>query len=207
MKNYLFLIFIIALASCKGQTNNNYKLVGGPCESCEAVLEFGDRELTAIDTLPDFQNDGTKLKVEGTVYKHDGSTPAEDVILYVYHTNNEGIYPTRGNEKGWAKRQGYIRGWVKTDENGKYEFYTLRPGIYPNRNSPAHIHVTVLEPNGKYYWLESYLFDDDPILSDESRNKKNPRGGNNGVMKLTKENGLFIGKRDIILGKNINNYE
>ncbi|MFD3003338.1 hypothetical protein ACFS7Z_23460 [Pontibacter toksunensis] len=50
---------------------------------------------------------------------------------------------------------------MKTDRDSKYTFYTLKPGIYPNRTSLAHIHLTVLEPDGKYYWLEDYQFEGD----------------------------------------------
>lgn len=181
----------------------------GRCEGCEAVFEFGERNLTPVDTLPDFHEPGPKLKVSGTIYRPDGTTPARDVILYVYHTNREGVYPTRGDETGWARRHGYIRGWIKTDSDGQYTFYTLKPGTYPSRSAPAHIHPIILEPNGKYYWLGSYLFDDDPLLNSQRREEasENPRGGSSGIMTLSKEGDLLVGQRDIILGKNIPGYE
>lgn len=76
-------------------------LVGSPCEGCEGVLEYGDKALSPVDTLPDFGDDGPKIKVTGTIYQIDGA-PAKDVILYIYHTNQQGIYPTKGTETGWA---------------------------------------------------------------------------------------------------------
>jgi protocatechuate 3,4-dioxygenase beta subunit len=193
---------MIMLANCQAQ---EYELIG-TCEGCEAIFEYGDRELSAIDTLVDFPNSGPKLKISGTVYESDEKTPAENVILYIYHTNQEGIYPTKGDEKGWAKRHGYIRGWIKTDKNGKYTFYTLKPGTYPSRNQPAHIHITLLEPNGKYYWINSYYFEDDPLLTDEDKNNSLIRGGAANILNLKKENHLLIGNRDIILGKNVPGY-
>ncbi|MTI89539.1 MAG: intradiol ring-cleavage dioxygenase [Balneolaceae bacterium] len=179
-------------------------LVGGPCEGCEAVFEYGSRELTNTDTLPGFYKHTPKLKITGTIYENDGKTPAEGVILYVYHTNQKGIYPTTGDEEGWARRHGFIRGWVKTGSDGKYAFYTFKPGSYSG--NPAHIHPTILEPNGKYYWLGSYLFEGDPNITDRQRNQKKPRGGNNSILKLSKKNGLLVGRRDIVLGKNIQGY-
>lgn len=179
----------------------------GQCEGCEAVFEYGDKMLTPVDTLPDFSRPGPKLKISGTIYLNDGKTPAQDVILYIYHTNQKGIYETRGQETGWARRHGFIRGWIKTGTDGRYTFYTLKPGSYPDNSTPAHIHPIILEPNGKYYWLGSYHFTDDPRLTDKERSPAHPRGGGSGVLRLKKENGLLIGERDIVLGLNVPHYE
>lgn len=208
MRLFITICLALALTSCvNSQDQSTAKLVGGPCEGCEAIFEYGDKNLTAVDTLPDFFDEGQKIKVTGTIYKADGKTPAKDVILYVYHTNQKGIYATKGNETGWAKRHGYIRGWIKTGPDGRYTFYTLQPGIYPDRSSPAHIHPTILEPNGKYYWLESYLFEGDSLLSEKDLHPVSPRAGGHAVLSLRKEGDIWVGTRDIILGKNVPGYE
>ena len=210
MKLIVILFLIVSLPSCvnsQKQSKNTSRLVGGPCEGCEAILEYGDRRLLSVDTLPDFNDPGTRIKVIGTIYQNDGKTPVKDVILYVYHTDQKGIYATKGGETGWAKRHGYLRGWVKTDTDGKYTFYTLKPGIYPNRSSPAHIHVTIMEPNGKYYWLGSYHFEGDPLLTKKEIAPESPRGGSSGLLTLRKEGMLLVGQRDIILGKNVSDYK
>lgn len=72
--------------------------VGSPCEGCEAIYEYVDNVLTSVDTLPLFQQNEPKLKINGTVFKKDGKTPASDVIVYIYHTNREGIYQTKSDE-------------------------------------------------------------------------------------------------------------
>ena len=182
------------------------QLVGKPCEGCEAIFEFSDRELIFVDTLPDFNEEGIKIKVSGMIFKNDGMTPAKDIVLYLYHTDQNGIYATKGGETGWGKRHGYIRGWVKTNKDGKYEFYTLKPGIYPNRSAPAHIHATILEPNGKYYWLGSYHFEGDALLTEKEISPRKPRAGSSGLLKLRKEENILVGNRDFILGKNIPGY-
>jgi len=179
----------------------------GSCEGCEGVFEYGDKKLTSVDTLPDFQDEGLKIKVTGTIYQNDGKTPAEGVILYIYHTDQNGIYATRGGETGWGRRHGYIRGWVKTGKDGKYTFNTLKPGIYPSRSAPAHIHPVILEPNGRYYWLGSYHFAGDPLLTERETSPKSPRGGSTGLLSLRKEGNILVGERDIILGKNVPGYE
>lgn len=202
-----FLLVLCICTSCNAQTKKGTtQLVGGGCEGCEAIYEYGDKKLTPIDTLPEFQNNRPKLKMTGTVFENDGKTPAENVIIYIYHTNRQGIYETKGNETGWAKRHGFIRGWVKTGKDGKYTFYTFRPAAYPDGSEPEHIHTTVKEPGKNEYYLDDYLFDDDPILTQSIRNKLNNRGGS-GIMKPIEVNGMLTIERNIILGKNIPNYE
>lgn len=114
----LLIALLISSANSRDRNNSNPRLVGGPCEGCEAVFEHGDRTLSSVDTLPDFNSEGPKLKVTGTIYQKDGKTPAEGVILYIYHTDQTGRYATRGGETGWARRHGYIRGWIKTGKAG-----------------------------------------------------------------------------------------
>lgn len=179
--------------------------VGGPCEGCEAIYEYGNKKLSAIDTLPEFWYNEPKMKVTGTVYKLDGKTPAHDVIIYIYHTNRKGVYQTKGNEKGWAKRHGYIRGWVKTNKNGNFTFYSFRPASYPDGSEPEHIHITIKEPNKNEYYLDEYFFTDDPLFTDQFKSRLKNRGGS-GVVVPKMINGMWYINRDLILGKNIPDY-
>ncbi len=200
---FLLIICIISI-SCANSQKKNIK-VGGNCEGCEAVYEFGDKVLNKVDTLPGFKNSNQKIKVTGIIYQKDGKTPAKDVILYAYHTDEQGIYPKKDDSKGWERRHGYLRGWIKTDKTGKYTFYTLRPASYPNTSIEQHIHLTVKEPDKNEYYIDDITFADDPNLSNRTKNRQNPRGGK-GIVRLKKEDGMLVAKRDIILGLNIPNY-
>lgn len=200
-------VFLFSCANSQNRNDGKTRLVGGPCEGCEAIFEYGDKKLSPVDTLPNFKNKGLKIKVTGTIYQNDGKTPVEDVILYIYHTDQNGIYATRGGKAGWGKRHGYIRGWVKTGKNGRYTFYTLKPGAYPSGRISAHIHPIILEPNGKYYWLGSYHFEGDSLLTEKEISPESPRGGSSGLLTLREEGELRVGKRDIILGKNVPDYD
>ncbi len=206
----LFLTTILlGFSSCTGQersTSPNQKKVGGPCEGCEAIYEYGNRTLTPLDTLPNFERSEHKLFIAGTVFQPDRQTPAEDVIIYVYHTNRNGIYETRGDEKGWARRHGYIRGWAKTGIDGKFAFYTFRPAAYPDGREPEHVHITLKEPDKNEYYIDSYFFDDDPLLTKEERGNLKNRGGS-GIVRPSLKNGIMSVHRDIILGLNIPNYD
>ena len=160
----LLSLFLLACGEQSAQEPPQAKLAGGPCEGCEAIFEYGNKKLKPVDTLSDFSSNGPKLKVTGHIYMPDGKTPAVNVILYIYHTDQLGLYRHRTDATGWEKRHGSIRGWIKTDRSGSYAFYTLKPGTYPSRSEPAHIHATLLEPNGNYYYLKEWHFKNDPLL-------------------------------------------
>nr|WP_290856327.1 intradiol ring-cleavage dioxygenase [Flaviramulus sp.] len=193
--------------SCQSQTNNNKsnKIVGGPCEGCEAIFEFGNKVITSIDTLPNFQIQEPKLKISGVAFQKDGKTPAKNVLIYIYHTNREGIYETKGNEKGWAKRHGFIRGWAKTDAKGNYTFFTFRPAAYPEGREPEHIHLIIKEPNRNEYYIDDIVFIDDAKLTKSEKNNLKNRAGS-GVVEFIKDNDILLVKRNIVLGLNIPNY-
>jgi len=202
------IVYIFLTYSCVNSQNRNAieKLIGGPCEGCEAIYEYGNKKLNATDTIAGFSTSNQKIKISGTIYKKDGKTPAKDVILYAYHTDENGIYPKNKSSQNWKKRHGYLRGWIKTNTSGKYAFYTRKPASYPNTSIPQHIHMTVKEPDKNEYYIADIYFDDDPNLTESIRNRKNHRGGN-GIVKFSKNGQLLEAKRDIVLGLHIPNYD
>ncbi len=205
----IYLLCYFATPGCAQDPSGKVKEqhVGGSCEGCEAIFESPvplDR-LPWTDTLPDFVEAGPKMVISGVVYKADGKTPAPDVVLYIYHTDQAGNYVNRNNETGWGRRHGYIRGWMKTNEKGQYRFYTLKPASYPNTTAVKHIHPIIKEPGINEYWIDEFVFDDDPFLTAALRKENQQRGGG-GVIKLKKVNGILAGERNIYLGKNIPGY-
>lgn len=211
MKMHFIAALLLSAAACAQpapKTNKQDKKVGGPCECCEAIYEQSPdfTLLNETDTLPSFNTAENKLLVYGTIYKKDGTTPAPGVVLYIYHTDQTGLYTSTADQAGCAKRHGKLRGWVKTNSKGEYRFYTLKPVAYPNAKIPAHIHPVVKEPGLSEYYIDEYLFDDDPFLTTTERNRAENRGGN-GIIKLSKNaDGLLLCKRDIVLGMNIPGY-
>lgn len=202
---YLITCFLLGATGTSCAQEDKPRLVG-KCEGCEAIFEYGSKQLNPVDTLPGYNEAATKIKVSGVVYQPDGRTPAEGVILYVYQTNEAGTYPTQGTETDWAARHGYVRGWVKTGRDGRYTFYTQKPGTYPSRSEPAHIHLVVLEPDGRYYWLDDFLFAGDPLLTAQHLSPRAPVGGDGGVLHLKREHGQLTGERNLTLGKNVQGY-
>ena len=207
----LIAITLISTVGCsqnssKKAAQNNSMHVGGTCEGCEAIHEspVPFDSLKELLWLPDWNDKGKRLAVNGVVYKA-GGTPAPNVVIYVYHTDQTGVYPKKGNETGWGKRHGYIRGWMKTNEKGEYKFFTLRPAAYPGREAPEHIHVTIKEPDKNEYWIDEYVFDDDPLLTEKERKHCQDRGGS-GIINVKDVGNMLKAERNIYLGKNIPDY-
>lgn len=211
---YIFIgLFSFSACSQAGRLNQEAKPramqhIGGPCEGCEAIFEspVPFDKLTYVDTLPDFNETGPRIRISGIIYHVDGKTPAKDVVLYIYHTGQDGKYTNRYNEKGWGKRHGYIRGWIKTNEKGEYTFYTLLPASYPNSTALKHIHPVIKEPGKNEYYIDEFIFNDDPFMTDERRKHPRESRGGDGLIKLKKENGILVGERNIYLGKNVPGY-
>lgn len=121
----------------------------------------------AVIATPD--EPGERLIVSGTVYQGDGKTPAPGVLIYAYHANAAGIYPKRTANDGRAQwRHGYLRGWLRTGSDGKYEFETIKAAAYPTRHEPAHIHLTI-SANGFPEYASTFWFADDPLITDAVR--------------------------------------
>lgn len=174
------------------------------CEACDLMFTEMPVNITRETKIASESEPGERLVLTGTIYKSDGKTPAPNIVLYMYHTDHTGNY-TPGKNQTVAKRHGHLRGWIKTDATGKYKIETIRPAPYPGNQAPAHIHPIILEPDERYYWIDEYLFEDDPLVTATVRKNERKRGGN-GIIALKKTNGVWEGKRDIVLGMNIPNY-
>jgi protocatechuate 3,4-dioxygenase beta subunit len=89
---------------------------------------------------------GDPLVVRGRLLNVNGS-PAANAVVFAYHTDRAGLYDKRENgPHSWR-----LRGWAKTDADGRFTFETIRPGSYPNSNNPPHVHFTAFLPNGERY--------------------------------------------------------
>jgi protocatechuate 3,4-dioxygenase beta subunit len=180
--------------------------VGGHCDGCEAIYDGMPAQLNWETRIASASEPGEPLEVSGVIYQADGKTPASGVILYVYHTDANGIYSPAHGATGGARRNGHLRGWMKTNAKGEYKFVSIKPASYPNSNIPAHIHPIIKEADKNEYYLDSYEFANDPLLTQQERARRKNYGGS-GIVTLTKSNsGVWLARRDITLGLNIPNY-
>ena len=165
---------------------------GAPCGSCIAPENLSWKTAIAPEKEP-----GEPLVISGKVSQPDGKTPAEDMILFVFQTDAAGHY----NEKGDPSHP-RLKGWMKIGTDGKYEFRTIKPGAYPHRTEPAHIHVHVYGPGYSERSIEDYWFEGDPRITEQALKKATGPEGHPFVViiPLKRDNaGVWRGVRDIKL--------
>lgn len=200
------LIAVLIFSACAGAMSQNRRDIGGGCEDCDLMFAGMPSGIGWDTQLSPGREEGEPMVITGTIFRIDGKTPASGVILYVYHTDMGGEYSPAPGQKD-ARRHGHLRGWVKTDAQGRYRLSTIRPGSYPQGRNPQHIHPIIYEADKAYYWIDEFLFDDDPFLTEKERNAQPGRGGK-GIITLAKDaNGVWTGTRDIVLGKNVPGYK
>lgn len=176
-------------------------VIGGPCEGCEFVFEGLPVELESRARIAPADEAGAPLVIHGIVTTSAGD-PAPGIVVYAYHTDDSGVYPSA---ETW---HGRLRGWTRTDASGRYWFDTIRPGAYPERDSPEHVHMHVLEPGKGTYYIDDVIFDDDPLLTAAHRERmRRGRGGDGLAYPVKDEQGVWQVRRDIVLGENIPGYE
>ena len=205
-------ILYLLLISCNEQTNHkpkneSNKIVGNGCDGCELMYIGMPKNISSIDTSSGWNEKGQKLIITGTTFQLDGKTPAPNVVIYYWQTDNNGYYSPKAEMDEKAKKHGHIRGWVKTDANGKYTIKTIRPAPYPNDILPAHIHLSIKEPDiENEYYTDEINFDDDKLLIPHLKKYRQENRGGSGITRILLKDSLQIAEHDIILGLNIPNY-
>ena len=94
-------------------------------------------------TLFDKGEKGEMLVVSGKVVARNGR-PLAGVELDVWQCNAEGKYDNDDPNNPPKKDQFTLRGRLKTNDKGEYEFITIKPVPYSigeNKYRPAHIHL------------------------------------------------------------------
>lgn len=186
-------VSVMLLSGCDAKAQRDPLPVCEWCGASEAPATLGNSMVLAAPGEP-----GTRLIVTGTVYYADKTTPAANVLLYAYQTNAAGVYPNTATQQGNGRRHGSLRGWLRTDSQGRYLLNTIKPGPYPGRPDPMHIHMTVTPPNGDERYIDDIMFNDDPRLNAAMRARNEQRGGP-GVVTTRDSSGVLYATRDIWL--------
>jgi len=168
------------------------------CEGCEAVGEFDPASLGDTARLYRDPQDGQRLQLTGQVVTTNGA-PAGGVIVYAHHTNARGLYADGSGDTIWSRRHGRFRGWIRTGQDGRYTFETIKPAPYPSLTMPAHIHLFVGEPGHPPYYIDDVVFDGEFGVDRAYRARQELRGGS-GIVRLQRAaDGSLIARRDIRL--------
>jgi protocatechuate 3,4-dioxygenase beta subunit len=157
-------------------------------------------ELSSKTVLTPAGEPGTPLVVSGRIFAADGKTPVEGITLYVYHTDARGLYSEKNGQGGSPDPR--LKGSMKTDRDGRYEFRSIRPASYPGTHNPQHIHAKVYGAGYTERPILEYWFDDDPLFPADMRARYAHLGIFSPLVSAKRgDNGLFACVRDIRLEK------
>jgi catechol 1,2-dioxygenase len=120
---------------------------------------------------------GERVWVNAYVKDLDGK-PVADARVDVWHSSNEGLYENQDAKQAEMN----LRGRFKTDENGFFQFETIKPSGYPipinglvgdllkklgrHNMRPAHLHFLVFKDGIKTQFSQVYSNDDPYLVTD-----------------------------------------
>ena len=149
-------LFSISLVSAKSYA----AAAGGTCPPTQNDVEgpyyLAGAPFRTLLAAPD--EPGERIVVKGRVLRNDCKTPVKDALIEVWQTDSRGKYH--------YEKEGYrLRGQMRADRNGNYEFITVKPGRYQIMKGfrPAHIHLKVSHP-GYDTLITQLYFKGDPYL-------------------------------------------
>ncbi|TYA58998.1 dioxygenase family protein [Formosa maritima] len=200
MKKFIIIFsissFFCSFVQLKAQDSDNVlEEIPFDFMSRSPIYDYSEKNLNNTDTIPGFDSQESKLKISGTIFQSDGVTPAKDVILYIDQPNQDGEYDLQFEND---KRFVYNRGWIKTDANGHYTFYTFIPGSYRHTRELRQIHPIVKVAGKQEYNLNSFIFEDDPFLTKACR-KKLKKKGINSILTTVKKEDMYVSTHNIVL--------
>jgi protocatechuate 3,4-dioxygenase beta subunit len=143
-------------------------LVLGALGLTSLVLQPGGEPRTSSIAIAPAGEPGDAMSVEGRILMKDG-TPARGLRVYVYQTDARGYYSAGAqDERNPGERNPRLKGYLTTDDEGRYAFRTIKPGQYPGSGPPAHIHYEVTNASGAVERFE-LVFEGDSRLTDAIR--------------------------------------
>src|SRR5947199_7273039 len=130
-----------------------------------AVVKLGPgMELTPNAITLAAASKGTPMRVTGVVYSRTCRLLA-GVSIRAVQTNGDGEYgPVVGDQLGACC---YLQGLALTDDAGRYELDTVKPGHYKGADPvpPAHIHISVSHVGSRHLETELQFAGDPGLLS------------------------------------------
>ncbi|WP_339614628.1 hypothetical protein [uncultured Winogradskyella sp.] len=196
MKNLITLFCLICFYSAFNPVTSQ----NSDSENNSPLYDRLESQLTNTDTIPDFRSKANKLKLTGIIYESDGVTPAKDVILFIEQPDEDGDFDLR---RSGDERYVFHRSWVKTDSDGKYTFYTFVPGNDRRYNQLQQIFPVIKEPTKAEYEIETFLFNDDPLLTKRCRKRILKKSNPTRILEPKTVDGLLVAQRDIVLSASI----
>lgn len=112
---------------------------------------------------------GERIVVSGQVLDED-SRPIRESLVEIWQANSAGRYLHKIDQHDAPLDPNFVGvGQTFTDGEGRYRFFTIRPGAYPWRNHPnawrpQHIHFSLFGPAFATRLVTQMYFPGDPLL-------------------------------------------
>lgn len=150
---------------------------------CAQAPKMAEKNAPSKVTITTKDEPGERLIVTGIVFGADGKTPLANASVYVYHTDATGRYTPGATDDNRNPR---LRGYLRTDAQGRYEYSTIKPAPYPGNGPPAHIHYHVNAPGFQERIFE-IVFEGDSKISDSIRTQAAKEDSGFSICKLTRD--------------------
>ena len=142
---------------------------------------------------------GTKaatLQLSGTVFGKDGKTPLSNVLVEIWHCDENEVYDNASDEYRY-------RGSAQTGKDGRYSFKTIIPVPYKDGDDwrPAHIHMRISSADHQDLITQIYFKGQPHIDTDPSASA---RQSANRILDIrTSSANESAVKFDIVMGKTL----
>jgi protocatechuate 3,4-dioxygenase beta subunit len=141
--------------------------ITGPTYGVDS-LHPGDNDLTR-NGVRNGAPLGERIVVTGRVLEED-ERPVPDAVVEIWQANAAGRYPHEADRHDAPHDPNFHgAGRCVTDAEGRYRFYTIKPGAYPwgnhaNAWRPNHIHFSVFGRSLASRLVTQMYFPGDPLL-------------------------------------------
>lgn len=148
---------------------------------------YGHETLGALDNdltkngRKDGEPLGERIIVSGRVLDEDGR-PVRNTLVEVWQANAAGRYVHKVDQHAAPLDPNFLgAGRVVTDDEGRYKFYTIKPGAYPwgnhfNAWRPNHIHFSLIGNTIASRLVTQMYFPGDPLLNFDPIYQSSPEG-------------------------------
>ena len=139
----------------------------GPVYGHESVGKF-DADLTR-NARKNGEPLGERIVVTGRVLDEDGR-PQANTLVEIWQANSAGRYVHKVDQHDAPLDPNFFGGGrCVTDSEGRYRFYSVKPGAYPwgnhtNAWRPNHIHFSLFGPSFLTRLVTQMYFPGDPLL-------------------------------------------
>ena len=124
---------------------------------------------------------GERIVVTGRILGDDGR-PVPNTLIEIWQCNAAGRYIHKVDQHDAPIDPNFIgAGRCVTDAEGRYRFYTIKPGAYPwgnhpNAWRPQHIHFSLFGPSFVTRLVTQMYFPGDPLLAYDPIYQSAPAG-------------------------------